>query len=104
MALTEDVVREAIRKVVDPEIAISVVDLGLVRKIELSPDGAQVTITMTLTSPFCPEGPMIVAEVESAARAVPGVTGARVELQWNPPWDPRKDADDEVKAMLGIWD
>ena len=103
MALTEDVVREAIRRVVDPEIAISVVDLGLVRKITMSEDGA-VTIAMTLTSPFCPEGPMIVAEVESAARAVPGVTGARVELQWSPPWDPRKDADDEVKAMLGIWD
>jgi metal-sulfur cluster biosynthetic enzyme len=47
---------------------------------------------------------MIVAAVESAVRAVPGVTGARVELQWTPPWDPRKDADDEVKAMLGIWD
>jgi metal-sulfur cluster biosynthetic enzyme len=103
MALSEEVVREAIRPVVDPEIAISVVDLGLVRQITVSEDGA-VTITMTLTSPFCPEGPMIVAEVESAARAVPGVTGARVELQWNPPWDPRKDADDEVKAMLGIWD
>ena len=104
MALTEDVVREAIRRVVDPEIAISVVDLGLVRKITVSDDGAQVTVTMTLTSPFCPEGPMIVAEVESAARTVPGVRSARVELQWNPPWDPRKDADDEVKAMLGIWD
>ena len=104
MALTEDVVREAIRRVVDPEIAISVVDLGLVRKITVSEDGTQVTIMMTLTSPFCPEGPMIVAEVESAARTVPGVRSARVELQWNPPWDPRKDADDEVRAMLGIWD
>jgi len=103
MSVTEDRVREAIRHVVDPEIAISVVDLGLVRGIAVSDDGA-VTVTMTLTSPFCPEGPMIVAEVEAAARAVPGVTGARVELQWAPPWDPRKDADDEVKAMLGIWD
>ncbi len=104
MALSEDAVREAIRVVVDPEIAISVVDLGLVRKITVSEDGAQVTIAMTLTSPFCPEGPLIVADVEAAARAIPGVASARVELQWNPPWDPRKDADDEVKAMLGIWD
>ena len=104
MPVTEDAVREAIRPVVDPEIAISVLDLGLVRKIEIAPDGAQVAITMTLTSPFCPEGPMIVAAVESAVRTVPGVVSARVELQWNPPWDPRKDADDEVKAMLGIWD
>ena len=103
MPVTDDQVRDAIRHVVDPEIAISVVDLGLVRKIDVAEDGA-VTVTMTLTSPFCPEGPVIVAEVEAAARAVPGVTGARVELQWNPPWDPRTDADDEVKAMLGIWD
>jgi metal-sulfur cluster biosynthetic enzyme len=103
MAVTEEQVRDAVRHVVDPEIAISVVDLGLVRKVDVAEDGA-VTVTMTLTSPFCPEGPMIVAEVEAAARRVPGVTGARVELQWTPPWDPRKDADDEVKAMLGIWD
>lgn len=104
MALTEDAVREAIRPVVDPEIAISVLDLGLIRTITLSEDGTQVTVAMTLTSPFCPEGPMIVAEVEAAVRRLPGVAGARVELVWNPPWDPRKDADDEVKAMLGIWD
>jgi metal-sulfur cluster biosynthetic enzyme len=101
--VTEEQVREAIRSVVDPEIAISVVDLGLVRGIAVTEEGA-VTVTMTLTSPFCPEGPMIVAEVEAAARRVPGVMSARVELQWNPPWDPRRDADDEVKAMLGIWD
>jgi len=103
MAVSEDAVREAVRAVVDPEIAISVVDLGLIRKITVAEDGA-VTIAMTLTSPFCPEGPMIVAEVEAAARTIPGVAGARVELQWSPPWDPRKDADDEVKALLGIWD
>jgi metal-sulfur cluster biosynthetic enzyme len=103
MLVTEDAVREAIRPVVDPEIAISVVDLGLVRRIAVA-DGGAVTVTMTLTSPFCPEGPMIVAAVESAARSLAGVTSARVELEWNPPWDPRKDADDEVKAMLGIWD
>jgi len=103
MSVTEAAVREAIRHVVDPEIAISVVDLGLVRGIAVTDEG-RVTVTMTLTSPFCPEGPLIVAAVESAARGVPGVTSARVELQWSPPWDPRKDADDEVKAMLGIWD
>ena len=104
MPVTEEQVREAIRHVVDPEIAISVVDLGLIRKITVSEGGARVDVTMTLTSPFCPEGPMIVAEVEAAARAIPGVASARVELQWNPPWDPHRDADDEVKAMLGIWD
>jgi metal-sulfur cluster biosynthetic enzyme len=103
MAVTAEQVRDAVRHVVDPEIAISVVDLGLVRKVDVAEDGA-VTVTMTLTSPFCPEGPMIVAEVEAAARRVPGVSSARVELQWSPPWDPRRDADDEVKAMLGIWE
>lgn len=102
--LTTDSVREALRPVYDPEIAISIVDLGLIRGIEVSPDGARVKVTITLTSPFCPEGPMIVEAVKSTIGELPGVTDAKVELQWTPPWDPRKDADDEVKAMLGIWD
>jgi metal-sulfur cluster biosynthetic enzyme len=70
----------------------------------VAPDGARVSVTMTLTTPFCPEGPMIVAAVESAVRNLPGVADASVALQWSPPWDPRKEASDDVKAMLGIWE
>lgn len=102
--LTPDGVKDALRHVTDPEIGISIVDLGLIRSVTLSEDGTVVTVTMTLTSPFCPEGPAIVAAVEEVVRSLPGVTEGTVTLQWNPPWDPRKEASDEVKAELGIWD
>ena len=102
--LTADGVREALRPVVDPEIYISIVDLGLIRAVEVSEDGAKVRVVMTLTTPFCPEGPMIVEQVKQIAAALPGVRESEVELVWTPPWDPRVEASDEVKAELGIWD
>ncbi|MEW5878188.1 MAG: metal-sulfur cluster assembly factor [Acidobacteriota bacterium] len=103
MELTPEAIKKALQPVVDPEIGISVVDLGLIRDIQITPEGV-VTVRMTLTSPFCPEGPAIVQEVEQTVRFLPGVKEAAVELVWNPPWDPRTEASDEVKAMLGIWD
>ena len=102
--LTADGVREALRPIVDPEIYISIVDLGLIRAVEVDEGGAKVRIVMTLTTPFCPEGPMIVEQVKQVVAALPGVEESEVELVWNPPWDPRKEASDEVKAELGIWD
>jgi metal-sulfur cluster biosynthetic enzyme len=95
---------EALRPVEDPEIGISIVDLGLLRGVEVEDETGKVLVTMTLTSPMCPLGPQIMAAVKSAAAAVPGVGGASVQLVWSPPWDPRVDATDDVKAELGIWD
>ncbi len=103
MELTPEAIKKALQPVVDPEIGISVVDLGLIRDIQITPEGV-VTVRMTLTSPFCPEGPAIVQEVEQTVRFLPGVKEAAVELVWSPPWDPRSEASDEVKAMLGIWE
>ena len=103
-ALTADAVREALRPIEDPEIGFSLVDLGLIRAIDVSPDGATVKITMTLTTPFCPEGPFLVEAVKQATAALPGVTDATVELAWNPPWDPKTEATEDVRAALGIWD
>jgi metal-sulfur cluster biosynthetic enzyme len=102
--LTPESVREALKPVVDPEIFISIVDLGLIRSVEVAPDSGKVKVTMTLTTPFCPEGPMIVEQVKLIVAALPGVVESEVELQWNPPWDPRKEASEDVKAELGIWD
>ncbi|MFI5166823.1 MAG: metal-sulfur cluster assembly factor [Thermoanaerobaculales bacterium] len=102
--LTAEAVKEALKPVVDPEIFISIVDLGLIRNVEIANGGAKVKVKMTLTTPFCPEGPMIVEQVKQIAATLPGVTEAEVELVWTPPWDPRKEASDEVKAELGIWD
>ena len=102
--LTPESVREALKPVVDPEIFISIVDLGLIRDVVVAEGGAKVKVVMTLTTPFCPEGPMIVEQVKQVIASLPGVQESEVELVWNPPWDPRKEASDEVKADLGIWD
>jgi metal-sulfur cluster biosynthetic enzyme len=102
--LTPESVREALKPVVDPEIFISIVDLGLIRDIVVAEGGVKVRVAMTLTTPFCPEGPMIVEQVKQIVASLPGVQESEVELVWNPPWDPRKEASDEVKAELGIWD
>ena len=102
--LTPEAVREALKPVVDPEIFISVVDLGLIRDVVVAEGGAKVRVVMTLTTPFCPEGPMIVEQVKQIVASLPGVQESEVELVWNPPWDPRREASEEVKAELGIWD
>ncbi len=102
--LTPESVREALKPVVDPEIFISIVDLGLIRDVVVAESGAKVKVVMTLTTPFCPEGPMIVEQVKQIVASLPGVQESEVELVWTPPWDPRKEASDEVKAELGIWD
>ncbi|MBU1072101.1 metal-sulfur cluster assembly factor, partial [bacterium] len=64
---------EALRPVIDPELNISVVDLGLIRGVEIEPDDGSVQIDLTLTSPMCPLGPEIVAATRNAALGVDGV-------------------------------
>jgi metal-sulfur cluster biosynthetic enzyme len=91
--LTPDAIREALRPIEDPELGFSLVDLGLIRAIDISPDGTAIRITMTLTTPFCPEGPMMVEAVKQAD----------VELVWDPPWDPKTEATEDVRNLLGYW-
>lgn len=102
-ALSEELVREALRPIEDPELGFSIVDLGLVRDIHIGADGGRVRVLMTLTTPFCPEAPRILEEVRATVAALPDVTSAAVDLVWSPPWDPRTDASEEVQAELGIW-
>jgi metal-sulfur cluster biosynthetic enzyme len=101
---TPEVILEAIRPVIDPELNISIVDLGLVRGIGDPDDAGKVDIDLTLTSPMCPMGPEIMAATKNAAEKVPGVSEAEIQLVWSPLWDPRVDASDDAKAELGIWD
>jgi metal-sulfur cluster biosynthetic enzyme len=97
----EDMVREALREnVIDPEIGVNVVDLGLVYEVGVKEGTAE--ITMTLTTPACPLGPYIDSEVRSAIADVPGVTDCSVNLVWQPPWDPSKMSED-AKLELGFW-
>jgi len=95
---------DALRQVVDPELNINIIDLGLVRRVDFDPEETRVDIGLTLTSPMCPMGPQILDAVRRRALTVEGVHACQVDLVWSPPWDPRQDATEEGKAALGIWD
>ncbi len=102
-AVTRDRVFEALQPVQDPELRLGVVDLGLVYDAEIGAEGKDVTVKMTLTSPGCPFGPMILSTVHEVVALIPGVENVKVELVWEPPWNPALMASDEVKDVLGIW-
>ncbi len=99
----EDVI-EAIRPVTDPEINISIVDLGLIYDVEFDEPEEQVNVKMTLTSPACPVGPQIMAAVHGVVLDMEGVDNVDIQLIWSPPWDPRTMATEDTKMTLGIWE
>ena len=101
---TKDQVMEAIHPVTDPEINISIVDLGLIYDVEFDEDASQVNVKMTLTSPACPVGPQIMAAVHGRVLDLEEVEDVEIQLIWSPPWDPRTRATEDVKMMLGIWE
>jgi FeS assembly SUF system protein len=80
---------EALRTCYDPEIPVNIYDLGLIYELDVSDAGA-VSLRMTLTAPNCPVAGSLPAEVERRVRAVAGVTDAKIELVWDPPWDKSK--------------
>jgi metal-sulfur cluster biosynthetic enzyme len=96
---TADQIREALRVVVDPEIGLPIVDLGLVYDIEVKPEG-DVKVVYTLTSMGCPVGPLIDHEVRAVLGALPGVRSVDLEMVFRPPWGPEMMSD-EAKAALG---
>jgi metal-sulfur cluster biosynthetic enzyme len=99
--IQEDVVRETLRTIIDPELGVNIVDLGLIYTIEIN-EGA-VVVKMTLTSPACPLGAVIQAQVHQALIKLPWVKDPRVELVWTPRWDPRKMASEDARMELGIF-
>jgi metal-sulfur cluster biosynthetic enzyme len=101
--LTQDTIKEALRPIIDPEIGFSIVDLGLVYAIDIN-DERKVRVDLTLTSPMCPLGPQLIQAIETVTSSLEGVKGVQVRLVWDPPWDPKVHASEDVKAMLGIWD
>ncbi|HEY9225019.1 MAG TPA: metal-sulfur cluster assembly factor [Gemmatimonadaceae bacterium] len=94
-----DQVKMALRKVKDPELNLNIVDLGLV--YDISVDGADVEIEMTLTSPGCPAGPQIMGDIERAVKALPGVEKVSLNLVWDPFWTPDK-IEPRVRAYMGL--
>lgn len=100
--VTVDGILSAIQPIKDPEMGFSIVDMGLIYDIIIGSEN-EVTVEMTLTSPMCPMGPQIIAAVKDVASNVKDVKKVDIALVWNPPWDPRTHANDDVQAMMGIW-
>lgn len=91
-AIREKVI-ETLRTVKDPEIPVNIYDLGLIYEIDVQPFGV-VGIRMTLTAPACPMSDVILKEVQDKTNAIPEVSGAYVELVWDPPWSRERMSED----------
>ncbi|MGE5483107.1 MAG: metal-sulfur cluster assembly factor [Bacteroidota bacterium] len=96
---TKDEVMEALKEVLDPELRLSIVDLGLIYDVDITDDG-NVTVTMTLTTPGCPLNEYLPAQVDEAVSRLDGVRHVDVNLVWDPPWNPDMMSD-EAKMALG---
>lgn len=101
--LTKEDVFKALKPIQDPELSISIVDLGLIYNVDFQNEGKKVLVEMTLTSPACPVGPQLMAAVHTKAASITGVEDAEVKLVWIPRWDPKIMASEEAKDQLGIF-
>ena len=90
----------ALKKIYDPEIPVNIHDLGLIYSINVA-NGGSVQVTMTLTAPACPVAGSLPGEVERAVRSVEGVSEAKVDLVWDPPWNPGMMSK-MARVMLGM--
>jgi metal-sulfur cluster biosynthetic enzyme len=97
---TADAIRKAIRAVKDPELNLNIIDIGLVYDVEVGETG-EVRVEMTLTSPGCPAGAEIIADVKRVVGDIEGVTAVNVDLVWEPYWTPEK-MDPRVRTFLGF--
>lgn len=98
--IIEAQVIEALRSCFDPEIPVNIYELGLIYDVKVEASGA-VEIRMTLTTPHCPAAQSLPAEVESKVKAVPGVTDVKIDVVWEPPWDPSKMSE-AARLQLGM--
>jgi len=99
MIMVEDKIREALKSVIDPELGVSIVDLGLIYDVRY--ENGEAEVEMTLTSPGCPLAPVIDKKIKDAIKNVPEVKDLTVELVWDPPWS-RDLMSDELKAEFGF--
>jgi len=99
--LTEDIVKEALAKVIDPEICMDIVDLGFIYSMEINE--SQVKVNMTLTTRGCPMHQFLSKQAEEAVKSLDSVTEAEINLVWDPPWTPKKMSS-AAKEKLGFSD
>lgn len=98
--LTDDIIA-ALKTVYDPEIPADIYELGLIYRIDIS-DDRYITIDMTLTAPGCPVAGEMPGWVETAVLNVPGVSGCKVVMTFDPPWDQSRMSD-EARVALDMW-
>jgi FeS assembly SUF system protein len=101
MARLTDEIVAALKTVYDPEIPADIYELGLIYKVDIDDDRV-VAIDMTLTTPNCPSAAELPGQVENAVAGVPGVREAKVNIVWDPPWDPSRMSD-EARTVLDMW-
>lgn len=105
MAIEEDKVREALKQVIDPELFVNVVDLGLIYEIKISDTDegkSNVAVQMTMTSPACPAGPQLLGQSKDFVGRLEGVNEVDVRLVMDPPWTPDRMTED-ARDQLGIF-
>jgi len=99
MMTVEDKIRKALKTVMDPELGVSIVDMGLIYDVRF--ESGEAEVEMTLTSPGCPLAPIIDREVREAVSGISEIKKLTVELVWDPPWS--KDLmSEELKAEFGV--
>jgi FeS assembly SUF system protein len=98
--LTDEIVT-AIKTVYDPEIPADIYELGLIYKIDIA-DDRSVKVDMSLTSPNCPSAQELPVMVQNAISSVPGIGEVKVDVVWDPPWDPSRMTD-EARVVLNMW-
>jgi metal-sulfur cluster biosynthetic enzyme len=97
----KEAVLEALKTVIDPEVGLNIVDMGLIYDVHV--EGERVDVTITLTSPGCPFGPEILNSVETVPLELEGIKEAQAHLVWSPPWDPETMMSEEGRDQLGIF-
>lgn len=105
MAITEETVRAELKRVIDPELFVNIVDLGLVYEVDVqeAEEGqADVKIEMTMTSPMCPAGPQLINQSRLFVSQMPGVRNVDVKIVMSPPWTP-DCMTEEARDQLGIF-
>ncbi len=104
MPLSEEAIREALKQVIDPELFVNIIDLGLVYSVVVEPAGEKenVKIEMTMTSPACPAGPQLIGQSKQVVGALPNVGDVEVKLVMTPPWSPDLMTE-EARDQLGIF-
>ena len=105
MPIAEDVVREALKQVIDPELFVNIVDLGLIYEIKIEENDqgtSDVQVEMTMTSPACPAGPQLLGQSKEFVSRLENVGEVDVRLVMEPPWTPDRMTED-ARDQLGIF-